>query len=124
MAIAAGAFEVPPLLILPFALLLLLIATAPLSGPRFKHWWEHNFLSVSLGLAAVVGAYYVARVPGGLAELLHTASEYFSFIALIGSLFVVAGGIHLKVKGEADPVTNVVFLLVGAALANVIGTTG
>src|SRR5205814_1459827 len=50
--------------------------------------------------------------------------EYFSFIVLIGALFVVAGGIHLKVRGEATPAENVFYLFVGAVLANVIGTTG
>jgi Na+/H+ antiporter NhaD/arsenite permease-like protein len=124
LASVHSAVDIPPVLILPFAFLLLLIATAPLGGPKFKHWWEHNFLYVSLGLAAIVAIYYVARVPEGSSQLGHTASEYFSFITLIGSLFVVAGGIHLKVKGEAGPLTNVAFLLVGAALANLIGTTG
>jgi Na+/H+ antiporter NhaD/arsenite permease-like protein len=37
---------------------------------------------------------------------------------------VVAGGIHLKVKGEATPFDNVVFLAIGAVTANFIGTTG
>jgi Na+/H+ antiporter NhaD/arsenite permease-like protein len=50
--------------------------------------------------------------------------EYFSFIVLIGSLFVVAGGIHIKVKGETTPMLNVVFLAIGAVIANFIGTTG
>src|SRR5467141_608588 len=54
----------------------------------------------------------------------HTAAEYVSFIALIGSLFVVSGGIHINVKGEATPMVNVVFLLIGAPAANVLGTTG
>jgi len=34
------------------------------------------------------------------------------------------GGIHITVKGEATPFVNVVFLFVGALLANVLGTTG
>src|SRR5206468_4551106 len=54
----------------------------------------------------------------------HTAHEYFSFIALIGSLFVVSGGIHITVKGESTPRANVVFLFVGAVIANLFGTTG
>lgn len=116
--------EISPWLILPFGLLLLLIAVAPLSPPRFKHWWEHNFFLVSAGLAAVVGGVYLGRIPAGGTVLLHTGLEYFSFIALIGSLFVVAGGIHIKVKGAATPLNNVVFLLLGAFLANVVGTTG
>ena len=54
----------------------------------------------------------------------HTAHEYLSFVALVGSLFVVSGGIHINVKGEATPRANVLFLLVGAVAANLLGTTG
>ena len=53
-----------------------------------------------------------------------TAHEYVSFIALVGSLFVVSGGIHIGVKGGATPFENVIFLFAGAVIANVLGTTG
>ena len=56
--------------------------------------------------------------------MLEVAHEYVSFIALIGSLFVVSGGIHINVKGEATPLKNVLFLLIGAIVANLLGTTG
>jgi Na+/H+ antiporter NhaD/arsenite permease-like protein len=115
---------IPLWLIGPFALLLLLIAIMPLTPPRVKHLWEHYYPHVSILLGALVAAYYVLRIPGGGATLAHTMHEYFSFIVLIGSLFVVAGGIHIKVKGEATPLVNVVFLAVGAVAANFIGTTG
>lgn len=115
---------IPLWLILPFALLLLLIATMPLTAPRMKHWWEHNYPIVAVGLGLLVAGYYLFRMPAGGVHVLHTLHEYFSFIALIGSLFVVAGGIHIKVKGESTPVMNVVFLAVGAIAANIIGTTG
>jgi Na+/H+ antiporter NhaD/arsenite permease-like protein len=39
-------------------------------------------------------------------------------------LFIVSGGIHITVKGEATPLANVIFLLVGATIANLLGTTG
>ncbi len=115
---------IPLWLIAPFALLLLLIATMPLTPPRVKHLWEHYYPHISIFLGALVAAYYLLRIPGGGATLAHTMHEYFSFIVLIGSLFVVAGGIHIKVKGEATPLVNVVFLAVGAVAANFIGTTG
>lgn len=121
---AAEAVAIPLALILPFGLLLLLIATMPLTPPKLKHWWEHNYPLVSLGLAALVALYYLTQVPAGGAMLGHTLHDYVSFIALIGSLFVVAGGIHLNVKGEATPLENVVFLAIGAVVANVVGTTG
>ncbi len=119
-----AAAEVSPALITPFALLLLLIAAMPLTPPRLKHLWDRFYPLVALGLAAVVALYYLTAIPGGGGELLHTAADYVSFICLVGSLFVVAGGIHLKVKGEATPLANVVFLALGAVIANVVGTTG
>lgn len=123
-ASATLASDVPPALMAPFALLLLLIAVMPLSPPGVKHLWEKFYHFVALGLGAIVVVFYLAQMAGGGAAIAHTLGEYFSFIALIGSLFVVAGGIHLKVKGEATPLENVVFLAIGAVAANVIGTTG
>jgi len=116
--------EIPPVLIIPFGLLLLLIATMPLSPARVKHLWEHYYPHVALTLGLTVAAYYLVRQPGGGTEIVHTLHEYFSFICLIGSLFVVAGGIHLKFKGESTPLENLVFLAIGAVITNVIGTTG
>jgi Na+/H+ antiporter NhaD/arsenite permease-like protein len=75
------------------------------------------------GLAGIVVIYYFAGL-GEPGRVWHTAHEYLSFIALIGSLFVVSGGIHINVKGEATPMVNVIFLFFGALLANVLGTTG
>ena len=123
LAAAIGA-SIPLWLIIPFGLLLLLIATMPLTPPRVKHLWEHYYPHISVALGAVVAVYYLARIPGGSVVLRHTLHEYFSFIVLIGSLFVVAGGIHIKVKGETTPIINVVFLAIGAVVANFIGTTG
>ena len=109
-----------PILILPFALLLGAMAFAPVLAPR---WWLRHYAKVALSLGAFTAGYYllVARDWHGFGE---TAHEYVSFIALVGSLFVVAGGIHIGVKGEATPLRNVVFLLIGAVAANVLGTTG
>ncbi len=124
LASAAVPFEVHPALIAPFALLLLLIAVMPLTPDRLKHLWEHYYPHVSVALGGAVAAYYLWRVPGGGQSVAHSLHEYFSFIALIGSLFVVAGGIHIRLQGESRPMGNVVFLLVGAVLANFVGTTG
>ena len=52
------------------------------------------------------------------------AIEYAGFIALIGSLFVIAGGIHINMTGRSTPAVNTGLLAVGALLANLIGTTG
>ncbi len=107
-------------MVVPFAVLLGLIALAPVFAPK---WWHRNYTTISFGLGSLVLAYYllVLRSTG---PILGVAHEYFSFICLIGSLFVVSGGIHIAVQSESKPGINVLFLLVGAILANVIGTTG
>lgn len=109
-------------MMLPFAVLLGLIALAPLLCAQ---WWEKHYPKVALALAAVTLGYYWFVLPHEARRtVLHTAADYAGFIALIGSLFVVSGGIHLTVKGEATPLANVIFLFIGAVIANLLGTTG
>jgi Na+/H+ antiporter NhaD/arsenite permease-like protein len=50
--------------------------------------------------------------------------EYVSFIALLGSLYIVSGGIKIDVRRRGTPMTNATVLLIGAVIANVVGTTG
>lgn len=50
--------------------------------------------------------------------------DYIPFIILLGSLFIITGGIHLKGDIAAKPATNVGFLAIGAILASFMGTTG
>jgi len=121
---AASGADIPLWLVAPFALLLLLIAVMPLTPPGVKHFWERYYAHGSIGLGLAVIAFYLLRIPAGGAVVGHTLGEYFSFISLIGSLFVVAGGIHIKVRDNATPLANIVFLAIGAVIANVIGTTG
>jgi Na+/H+ antiporter NhaD/arsenite permease-like protein len=107
---------------LPFVVLLVIIALGPLS---FEKWWLKHYPKVCLGLGAVTVAYYMFALPDAAKhKVAHTAVEYISFILLIGSLFVVSGGIHINVKGEATPIANVGFLLIGAIISNLLGTTG
>ena len=109
-----------PWMVLPFGLLLAAIALAPLC---FANWWARHYPKVALALGAVTLGYYLFGL-GAYERAAHTGIEYVQFIALIGSLFVVAGGIHITVRGESTPFENVRFLLFGAVLANVLGTTG
>ena len=117
---ATGGVDPHPAMILPFAVLLLSIALMPFVH---KHWWEHHYPKVAAGLGLITIVYYFVFL-GNTSRMLHVAHEYVSFIALIGSLFVVSGGIHIRVKGESKPWINCLFLLTGAVLSNLIGTTG
>ena len=107
-------------MMLPFGILLGTIALAPL---WFADWWAKHYPKVAFALGTVTLGYYLFGLHA-YPRVLNVAHEYLSFIALIGALFVVSGGIHISVKGEATPLTNVMFLLIGAILANVLGTTG
>lgn len=109
-----------PWMIAPFVALLAAIALGPL---LFGHFWHKHYPKVAFGLAAITLVYYLF-VLGRTDKVGHAAHEYVSFIALVGSLFVVSGGIHITVKGEATPLQNVLFLAFGAIIANVLGTTG
>jgi len=107
-------------MVAPFVALLVAIALAPL---WFPGWWGRHFGKVTLLLAAITLVCYLAGLHAP-ARVLRTAEEYLSFICLVGALFVVSGGIHINVKGQATPQANVVFLFIGALVANVLGTTG
>jgi Na+/H+ antiporter NhaD/arsenite permease-like protein len=80
-------------------------------------------VKVACGLGAVTVVYYLIELRA-FERVWTVTHDYISFMALIGSLFVVSGGIHINVKGEATPAANVVFLAIGAVIANVLGTTG
>ncbi|MGA2800852.1 MAG: sodium:proton antiporter [Verrucomicrobiota bacterium] len=109
-----------PWMLLPFVLLLGMMAFAPsLAG----NWWSRHYSKIALGLGAITLGYYLLILQAS-GRVLHVAHDYVSFIVLIGSLFVVSGGIRIHVKGEATPLANVIFLFVGAVIANFLGTTG
>lgn len=118
--IAAAALHPNPWMVLPFVALLLCIALFPLVA---AHHWERHYPKIAVGLGAITAGYYVfglsATVP-----VLHALEEYVSFMALVGSLYVISGGINITVKGGATPLVNVGFLLIGAIISNIIGTTG
>ena len=107
---------------IPFVVMLLFIAIGPL---LFNHWWENNrnklFISLALGLP--VSILLVSK--GLYHELIHQVLfDYLPFIILLGALFIITGGIHLKGDIEAKPVTNSIFLAIGGLLASFMGTTG
>ncbi|MFO7445884.1 MAG: sodium:proton antiporter [Ignavibacteriaceae bacterium] len=107
-------------MVIPFVLLLLMIATGPLF---FRHFWEHHYPKIAIALGLITVLYYLFFLRD-THSLLHTLIEYLSFIALLSSLFVASGGILIKVDRKSTPLVNVIMLLFGAVIANVIGTTG
>ncbi len=114
------ALNVPIVLCAPFAVILLLIAIMPLALP---HFWEknRNKAIVAAVVSIPVLIFMFVKSPHSLGN---TMEDYISFIVLLASLFIISGGILVKGDLKATPVVNTVFLLVGAIIANLIGTTG
>ena len=103
-----------------FAALLLCIAFLPFV---LKHHWERHYHLIALFLAATTTAYYLfgIRQPE---PVLRECADYIRFMALVGSLFIVAGGIHLRIRGKATPSFNCAFLFLATITGNILGTTG
>ncbi len=113
--------EVPPVwLVLPFVILLVMIATGPLFYARH---WHHHYPKYAIGLGTFVALYYIFAL-GSHLPVLHAVQEYLAFIALVASLFIAASGIYVKVNAKGVPFTNAVLLFVASVIANIIATTG
>jgi Na+/H+ antiporter NhaD/arsenite permease-like protein len=115
-----ASFVPDALWVLPFAALLLAIAVLPLLAARF---WDSNLrkLVVSFVLGVPVLGLYLSHHPQAL---VHAGLDYASFIVLLGSLFVISGGVLLDGDLPATPRTNTAFLAAGSVLASLLGTTG
>ncbi|MDR2910974.1 MAG: sodium:proton antiporter [Bacteroidales bacterium] len=114
--------DLPLWSLIPFVLMLLMIAIAPLF---MNHWWEKNKnkLIVSLVLGIPTAIYLIAV--GLTHNLTHQLLfDYVPFIVLLGALFTVTGGIYLKGDIAAKPLVNTLFLGIGGILASFMGTTG
>jgi Na+/H+ antiporter NhaD/arsenite permease-like protein len=109
-----------PWSVIPFVVLLLMIATGPLF---YEHFWHKSYPVVAVILATMVVAYYLFVLHNSHGPI-HAMAEYVQFIALLTGLYVASGGIMIIVDKEAKPGINVALLAIGAVIANIIGTTG
>jgi Na+/H+ antiporter NhaD/arsenite permease-like protein len=125
LASEGAGISISPLWIFPFASLLLCIAVLPLAA---HHWWESNRnRALVSGFFALIFATYMLLSFGhaGWESLLHALlHEYLPFIVLLTALFVISGGIYIKGSLAGTPLSNSMFLVIGAVLASLIGTTG
>jgi Na+/H+ antiporter NhaD/arsenite permease-like protein len=132
LATASTAFAAPALdgarmswpWALPFIGMLASIAIGPLLFPTV---WHHHYGKITLGWAAVT-MLPLALAHGWMAAwaaLVHAAlAEYLSFIVLLFTLYVVAGGILLRGNIRGTPAANAAMLVFGTAIASLVGTTG
>jgi Na+/H+ antiporter NhaD/arsenite permease-like protein len=109
---------------LPFVGILLTIATGPLLYPRMwhRHYGKLAFIWSTFTLAPLA-ALYGADVAA--AAFVHSMlAEFLSFIVLLFTLYVVAGGIWVKGELRGTPLVNGAILGLGTVMASVVGTTG
>jgi len=109
--------------IAPFAGILVSIAVLPLAAPRF---WHRHYPAVAAAWGLAFALPFLARFRGaGVHHLLDVGlNEYLPFVVMLWGLFTVTGGIEVVGSLPGTPRNNVRLLLVGTALASVIGTTG
>jgi Na+/H+ antiporter NhaD/arsenite permease-like protein len=126
---AAGAAELDHLMLtlpwgLPFAGLLVSIALGPLLAPKLwhAHYGKVAFMWSALTVTPLAALY---GIPVGFAALVHAVlGEYLSFMVLLAALYVVAGGILVTGSLRGTPLVNTAILVIGTAIASVVGTTG
>ncbi len=116
--------RLPLVSLIPFVALLVAIALLPVFSGS---WWEAN---ANKGKVAALFALPLAGLMvfhfglTGLEAIVERLFEYISLIALLGSLFVVCGGILVEGTPKGSPAVNTGLLALGAVLSNIIGTTG
>jgi Na+/H+ antiporter NhaD/arsenite permease-like protein len=118
--LARADLDLPLWSVAPFAGLLLSVAVLPLLA---HDWWHknRNKALVSLLFGVPIAIYIGFRDPGAL---VHALVEYLAFISLLGSLYIISGGVRLKGSLPGTPASNAALLAFGAVLANFAGTTG
>ncbi|PXW98092.1 UIT6 family transporter [Sphaerotilus hippei] len=108
----------------PFAGILLSIALCPLLVPQL---WHHHYGKIAAGWALALLLPFAVVHGAGVAgaTLVHAlVAEYLPFIILLTALYTVAGGIYIRGNFHGSPGFNCLLMLIGAALASVMGTTG
>lgn len=116
--------SMPWLSLVPFIALLASIAFLPVAWPRI--WHSHRLRAFVVATPTVPFAAWLiwSRGDRGWAALAHAGEDYVAFVAMLGALFVISGGIHVRGSLAGTPLANSAVLAVGAVLANLIGTTG
>ncbi|HWZ88772.1 MAG TPA: sodium:proton antiporter [Polyangiaceae bacterium] len=113
--------DFPVWTLLSFPALVLGIAVLPMVIPRY---WERRSFQILVTLLCTLPVVVYELVSGRTGQVIDGARSYLAFVITLGALFTASGGIHLEGDIEATPRTNTLFLLAGAVLASLIGTTG
>jgi Na+/H+ antiporter NhaD/arsenite permease-like protein len=109
---------------LPFAGLLLTIASAPLAVPGI--WGRHYGKLVAFwALAFVAPDALHEGVLAAAGRLLDMGlNTYLPFVLLLGALFVITGGLRIRGAPHGTPGVNTALLAISTAVSSCIGTPG
>ncbi|MBX9680229.1 MAG: sodium:proton antiporter [Gemmataceae bacterium] len=127
VAAEPGALPLPFWTVIPFIGLLLSIALMPVFAEKF---WHSNLRKLAFSLLwsipvlAWFGWLHFQQHGHALERIRHSLIEYVEFMTLLTALYAIAGGIVIRGDVNASPTSNALVLLFGAALANLVGTTG
>lgn len=114
--------DIPLYSMVPFVLMLGAIAVLPLVA---NHFWEKNRNKLIIAMILAVPTTIYLFIKGMNHEFYHILFfDYVPFIILLGSLFVITGGIHIEGDIAAKPRVNTIMLAIGGILASFMGTTG
>ena len=105
----------------PFGLALVSLALLPSVA---SHLWEKRAFRLAWALVLVLPSVAMSGARGAWRPLAHAAGEYVDLVALLGSLFVISGGIALAGRLEGTPIVNTALLGIGTVLASFLGTPG
>jgi Na+/H+ antiporter NhaD/arsenite permease-like protein len=108
----------------PFFGLLLSIALGPVLVPRV---WHHHFgkVAAAWSLVFLLPCGVFLGIDVATMNVVHVfAAEFFPFIILMTTLYVVAGGIYVRGNLHGTPALNTGLLALGTVLASIMGTTG
>ncbi len=109
---------------LPFAGILLSIATGPLLFPNVWHR-HYGKIAATWSLLALAPLALAYGWPAAAAAFVHAMlAEYLSFIVLLFALYTVAGGVLVTGTMRGTPTANTMLLAFGTCLASIVGTTG
>jgi Na+/H+ antiporter NhaD/arsenite permease-like protein len=109
---------------IPFVGVLLSLSLLPLLIPSV---WHNHYGKITLTWAMITIGVLTKSFGMTLTveKLTHTLlNEYLPFVILIGTLFIISGGIHITMRGQATPWANTQLLAFGSVLASFVGTTG
>jgi Na+/H+ antiporter NhaD/arsenite permease-like protein len=110
--------------VLPFAGLLVSIAIgqAAFAGPWARHYPKITALWSAATLAALAPRIGWGATLDATGEVL--VRQYLPFVVTIMTLYVVAGGIHIRTRMSGHPSENVILLALATLAAAVMGTPG